>query len=209
MQKTKVSIVEDNHIYRDALLDYLSEYFICDIAVESVEDFLEQTATAGTPNVTLMDIELPGMSGIEGIELIRDRFPSVEIIMLTVFQDHDKIFRSLCAGASGYLLKNTPLEEIKGAIESLMERGAPMTPQIARKVLEHFFPGGRIKPKSTLTGREHEVVNALVDGLTYKQIAERLFVSLDTIRDHIRKIYRKLHVNSKAEVISKSLRGEI
>jgi DNA-binding NarL/FixJ family response regulator len=162
------------------------------------------------PDVILMDIGLPGMSGISGMRLIKDGHPDADIIMLTVYNDWQKIFDSLCAGASGYLLKNTPLAEIKKAIESVHCGGAAMSPEIARKVMEYFSPKHEpSKPESFLTPKEKEIVIGLVDGLSYKMIANRMSLSIDTIRFHIKNIYRKLQVNSKAEIISKSLRGEI
>jgi DNA-binding NarL/FixJ family response regulator len=167
-------------------------------------------ARADIPDLILMDIQLPGMSGIEGIGLIREKYPEIDIIMLTVYHDSHKIFNSLCAGASGYLLKHTSLPKIKDSILDLLEGGAPMSPQIARKVINHFQDQ---QPKknadSDLTPREHDIVNGLVDGLSYKMIADRYDISIDTVRAHIRNIYKKLHVNSKAEVIAKSLKGEI
>ena len=162
------------------------------------------------PDVVLMDIGLPGMSGIDGIRIIKDQHPDIDIIMLTVYHDSHKIFNSLCAGASGYLLKNTPLEEIKNSIETLHDGGAPMSPQIARKVIQYFQPGKKLlQKKSPLTPKEKEIVVGLVDGLSYKMIADRMDISIETVRYHIKNIYQKLHVHSKAEVISKSLRGEI
>ncbi len=162
------------------------------------------------PDVILMDIELPGMSGIDGMKLIKNQHPEVEIIILTVYHDSHKIFDSLCAGASGYLLKHTSLPEIKEAIETLVDGGSPMSPQIARKVIDYFKkPEVKKEPESELTPREQEIVVGLVDGLSYKMIADRMDIAIDTVRAHIRNIYKKLHVNSKAEVIAKSLRGEI
>ena len=132
--------------------------------------------------------------------------------MLDYLKSHDstKIFDSLVAGASGYLLKHTSLPEIHESIQTLLKGGAPMSPQIARKVIGHFNkPRKQAEEKSDLTLREQDIVNGLVDGLSYKLIADRYEISIDTVRAHIRNIYRKLHVNSKAEVIAKSLRGEI
>ncbi|HSD63195.1 MAG TPA: response regulator transcription factor, partial [Ignavibacteriaceae bacterium] len=159
--------------------------------------------------VALVDIGLPGISGINGIKILRKEYPDINIIMLTVYNDPARIFNSLCAGASGYLLKNTPLEEIKKSIEILDSGGSPMSPEIARKVIDYFNTGKSEGYKSDLTKKENEIVNALVDGLSYKLIADRMEISIDTVRFHIRNIYRKLHVNSKSEVISKSLKGEI
>lgn len=209
-----VGIVEDNKKIRDLIQRYLDmqEELTCPVAVDTVEEMLEYLEDDyALPDVILMDIQLPGMSGIKGIGLIKEKYPEIEIIMLTVYHDSHKIFNSLCAGASGYLLKHTTLPEIKESILNLMEGGAPMSPQIARKVITHF-QDREPKPSredSELTPREHDIVNGLVDGLSYKMIADRYDISIDTVRAHIRNTYKKLHVNSKAEVIAKSLKGEI
>jgi DNA-binding NarL/FixJ family response regulator len=208
---TQVGIIEDNKKIRQLMQRYLDmqEDMSCPVATESVEEMLEYLTKFSHPNVLLMDIQLPGMSGIEGMKIIQQKYPDIEIIMLTVYHDSHKIFDSLKAGASGYLLKHTSLPEIKDAIELLMQGGAPMSPQIARKVITHFNDRGQKQQESNLTNREQDIVNGLVDGLSYKLIADRLDISIDTVRAHIRNIYKKLHVNSKAEVIAKSLRGEL
>jgi len=208
----EIGIVEDNIKIRNLIQKFLDmqEKMSCQIAVDSVEEMLEHLKNNESPDVLLMDIQLPGMSGIEGISIIKKEYPDIEIIMLTIYHDSHKIFDSLVAGASGYLLKHTSLPEIKESIENLVEGGAPMSPQIARKVIEHFKkPEPEKNPDSDLTSREQDIVNGLVDGLSYKLIADRFDISIDTVRAHIRNIYKKLHVNSKAEVIAKSLRGEI
>jgi DNA-binding NarL/FixJ family response regulator len=207
----QVGIIEDNKKIRQLIQRYLDmqEDMSCPVATESVEEMLDYLTTYPHPNVLLMDIQLPGMSGIEGMKIIKHKYPDIEIIMLTVYHDSHKIFDSLKAGASGYLLKHTSLPEIKDAIELLMQGGAPMSPQIARKVITHFNDRGQKQQESNLTNREQDIVNGLVDGLSYKLIADRLDISIDTVRAHIRNIYKKLHVNSKAEVIAKSLRGEL
>lgn len=208
----EIGIVEDNIKIRNLIQKFLDmqEKMSCKIAVDSVEEMLEHLKDNESPDVLLMDIQLPGMSGIEGISIIKKKYPDIEIIMLTIYHDSHKIFNSLVAGASGYLLKHTSLPEIKESIENLVEGGAPMSPQIARKVIEHFKkPEPQKNPDSDLTSREQDIVNGLVDGLSYKLIADRFDISIDTVRAHIRNIYKKLHVNSKAEVIAKSLRGEI
>ena len=182
----------------------------CPVAVDSVEEMLDHLEKHERPEVILMDIQLPGMSGIKGMGIIKSKYPEIEIMMLTVYHDSHKIFDSLKAGASGYLLKHTSLPEIKESIENLLKGGAPMSPQIARKVISHFNEEAPKKnEESMLTNREQDIVNGLVDGLSYKLIADRYDISIDTVRAHIRNIYKKLHVNSKAEVIAKSLRGEI
>jgi len=207
-----VGIVEDNKKIRDLIQRYLDmqDELSCPVAVDSVEEMLEYLDEHPQPDVILMDIQLPGMSGIKGISLIKDKYSDIEIIMLTVYHDSHKIFNALRAGASGYLLKHTSLPEIKESIIKLVEGGAPMSPQIARKVINHFQENAPKKDSdSDLTPREHDIVNGLVDGLSYKMIADRYDISIDTVRAHIRNIYKKLHVNSKAEVIAKSLKGEI
>lgn len=206
-----IAIIEDITEIRESLQHYLKDQpnFICEQTAESVEEFLAGIKHFSEPDIILMDIGLPGISGITGMPIIRERIPSADIIMLTVYDDHNKIFQALCAGASGYLLKNTPFPRIKDAIEELYSGGAPMSPQIARKILDHFHAGKEHEKKSLLTEKEREIVAGLVDGLSYKMIAANLNNSLETIRHHIKNIYRKLHVNSKAEVISKSLKGEI
>lgn len=207
-----IGIVEDNKKIRDLIQRYLDmqDKMRCPVGVDSVEEMMEYLEENQKPDIILMDIQLPGMSGIEGIKLIKEKFPDIEIIMLTVYHDSHKIFNSLCAGASGYLLKHTSLPEIKESIETLLNGGAPMSPQIARKVIEHFQkPEPKKENKANLTPREQDIVTGLVDGLSYKMIADRYDISIDTVRAHIRNIYKKLHVNSKAEVIAKSLRGEI
>lgn len=207
-----VGIVEDNKKIRDLIQRYLDmqDEMSCPVAVDSVEEMLEYLKEHPAPDVILMDIQLPGMSGIKGISLIKQKYEDIDIIMLTVYHDSHKIFNALRAGASGYLLKHTSLPEIKESILKLIEGGAPMSPQIARKVINHFQENAPKKDsESDLTPREHDIVNGLVDGLSYKMIADRYDISIDTVRAHIRNIYRKLHVNSKAEVIAKSLKGEI
>ena len=207
-----VGIVEDNKKIRDLIQRYLDmqEELSCPVAVDSVEEMMDYLEEHDAPDVILMDIQLPGMSGIKGIGLIKEKYDDVDIIMLTVYHDSHKIFNALRAGASGYLLKHTSLPEIKESILKLVDGGAPMSPQIARKVINHFQENAPKKDSdSNLTPREHDIVNGLVDGLSYKMIADRYDISIDTVRAHIRNIYRKLHVNSKAEVIAKSLKGEI
>ncbi len=209
-----IAIVEDNEKIRDLIQKFLqmSADIRCDHAYGSVESLLQVMREGDLPDIILMDIDLEGMSGIDGMKLIKSKYPDIEIIMLTVYHDSHKIFNSLRAGASGYLLKHTSLPEIKEAIDVVLNGGSPMSPQIARKVITHFNTPeqpSEDKADSGLTMREQEIVVGLVDGLSYKMIADRMDISIDTVRAHIRNIYKKLHVNSKAEVIAKSLRGEI
>jgi DNA-binding NarL/FixJ family response regulator len=209
-----IAIIEDNVKIRDLIQQYLNMQtdIKCGFAASSVELLLSHLKEGFRPEIVLMDIDLEGMSGIDGMKLVKSQYPDVEIIMLTVYHDSHKIFTSLRAGASGYLLKHTSLPEIREAIDVVLAGGSPMSPQIARKVITFFNnPDDAMdaKPESGLTIREQEIVVGLVDGLSYKMIADRMDISIDTVRAHIRNIYKKLHVNSKAEVIAKSLRGEI
>jgi len=208
-----LAIVEDDAQIRSSIQMYLDIQgeFRCNFVCNSVESLLGQLQqTNKGPDVILMDIGLPGMSGIDGMKIINEKYPDIDIIMLTVYHDSEKIFQSLCAGACGYLLKNTPLPEIKEGILSLANGGSPMSPQIARKIVEFFNPAkNQVSNNSPLSIREKEIVVGLVDGLSYKMIADRMNISIETVRFHIKKIYKKLHVNCKAEVISKSLKGEI
>jgi DNA-binding NarL/FixJ family response regulator len=206
-----IVIVEDDQTIREAIKEFLdnSDNLSCNNAFDSVESLLSYLSEENKPDIILMDIGLPGMSGISGIKLLKEKFPEINTIMLTIYHDTHKIFQSLCAGASGYLLKNAPFSEIKKAIEVVSEGGSTMSPQIARKVIEHFQSGEKINSESKLTDKEKEIVSCLVDGLSYKMIATQEKISIETVRSHIKNIYKKLQVHSKAEVIKKSLTGEI
>lgn len=206
----RVGIVEDDKEIRGAVKEYLDDQrdFKCSLACESVELFMNQLNEETLPNIILMDIGLPGMSGINGIKLIKEQYPDINIIVFTVYHDSDKIFQSLCAGASGYLLKNAPFSELKRAISIVHEGGASMSPQIARNVIE-FFQAPKRKPESVLTDKEREIVMGLVDGMSYQMIADQSYISIETVRSHIKNIYKKLQVHSKAELIKKSFEGNI
>ena len=205
----KIAIIEDDLELKNLLEEYLNNLnnFECSIAVDSVEGFFEELNNGNSPEIIISDIGLPGLSGDEGLIKIKEALPEVDVVMLTVHQDDEKIFKCLKNGASGYILKNAPLSEIKDYIDILSSGGAPMSPQIARKVVDFFQPHKKLE--TPLTERENDVVNALVEGLSYKLIASKLDISIDTVRQHIRNVYRKLSVNSKAEVIAKKYRGEI
>ena len=160
-------------------------------------------------DIVLMDIGLPNISGIEGVRTVKNRYPEIQVLMFTVFEDDEKIFAAIRAGASGYILKKTPPPEILKAIRELYTGGAPMSPSIARKVIHAF----QSEPSSAmedykLTTREKEILYSLVDGLSYKKIAEKYVVSISTIRTHICNIYHKLHVNSKSQAVAKILQGK-
>ena len=151
--------------------------------------------------VFLLDINLPGLSGIEGIPMIKERVENAEIIMISVLSDTQSIFNAICAGASGYIDKEVPLSQIKESILALRQGGSPITPSIARKVFDYFQPQNQVEEQ--LTDREQSVVRGIVDGLSYKLIADRLGISIDTVRKYIKSVYGKLHINSKGELIAK------
>ena len=166
------------------------------------------------PDVVLMDIEMPGMTGIEAVKAIKKEFPQVQILMQTVFEDDDRVFDSICAGASGYLLKNFLNTRLVDAIRELQFGGSPMSPSVARKVLNKMQSvASVIKPEEApnyhLTSREKEVLGCLVNGQSYKMIAAELFISYETVRSHVKKIYEKLHVASLTEVVAKAINQRI
>ena len=206
----KLVIIEDDSEIRNGLKRYLSlqKDIHCRICAESYEAFSQQIDDSTAIDVVLTDIGLPGKSGIEGIPLIKKAFPAANVLMLTVYNDADRIFKALCAGANGYLLKNTPLPKIAEAIRNVHRGDAAMSPSIARKVIAYFQPK-RPSRSEQLTAREQQIVSAIVEGLSYKLVADRLGISFETVKQHIKNIYKKLHINSKAELIRKSFNGEI
>lgn len=210
MSGMKLAIIEDDILIQESLRDFFDaqpKIQLLSIAA-SVEDFLKDISSAmHVPNVLLLDINLLGMSGIDGIPLILNELPNVDIIMLTTFEDNDSIYKALCAGACSYLSKKTPLKKILEAVEIVNHGGSFMSPSIARKIVNHFAPK-RVK-SNLLTSRQRDIVAGIVEGKSYKMIAEDLFVSLDTVRSHIKNIYKTLEINSKAELIKKSYDNEL
>jgi DNA-binding NarL/FixJ family response regulator len=211
---TVVWIVEDNRTFRKglaALVDQDTE-MCCPVSVESCEEALESLSGQPPPDIVLMDIGLPGIDGIDGAREIRLRAPSTRVIMLTVQEEDENIFRAICAGASGYLLKPLPSEKILEAIRQVREGAAPINGFIARRVLEMFSryavgPAGR--GQYGLTSRERQILSYLVDGSTMRQIASALEVSYHTIDAHLRSIYEKLHVHSRSAAVAKALRERL
>lgn len=205
----KIALIEDDKVVRNNLAEFFSRQpgLACVISAGSVDDFFEKAAKVSELDIVLSDIGLPGMTGIEAIPLIKKKFTDVSIVILSVYADSDRIFKALCAGAVGYLQKDTPAEEILESINIIIKGGSAMSPTIARKVVDYFAP--KRTYNEPLTAKEQQVITAMVDGLSYKMIASRLGITLETVRQHIKNIYRKLHVNTKGEVIVKSLKGEI
>ncbi len=204
----KISIVEDDKEIRESLAILIegTDGFSCISHYGSVELALEKIEQ-DAPNVILMDINLPGMSGIEGVKLIKEKMPDCEIIMQTISENDKDVFDSLCAGACGFLKKNTPPAKLLDAITEAINGGAPMNMDIARLVVNSFKP--EQSKNNPLTDREKEVLRNLCDGKSYKMIAGDLFVDINTVKFHIRNIYRKLEVNSKGEAIVKAMKEHL
>ena len=200
----RIGIVEDDERLRTDFVKLIDESgdMHCVGAYASGEAALAELPSAA-PDVVLMDINLPGMSGIETVRHLRALLPTVQMMMMTVFDDTTSVFESLKAGASGYLLKRAPVSELLAAIRSVAGGGAPMSGVIARKVVQYFGQHGPAPEVQTLTAREHEVLVALSRGEQYKEIAATLGISINTVRRHIMAIYEKLHVNSRLEAVGK------
>lgn len=205
---TKVWVVEDNETLRRTVARVLDRQkdMKCVHQYERCEDAIEALVAGERPDVMLFDIGLPGMSGIEGIRRIKTALPEIEILVFSVFDDNEKVFNAICAGASGYLLKTSSMGEIPDAIREIQAGGAPINALIARRVLDMFSD---LAPQSRdygLTEREKEVLEQMVEGLTKKEIADQLDLSFHTVDKHIRGIYSKLHVNTMTGAVAKALK---
>lgn len=201
----KVAIVEDNKTTRESLetIVNMSPDNRCVCTCATAEDAL-RSLPAERPDVVLMDIQLPKMSGVECVAELKTLLPSVQVIMVTVYQDPDQIFRALRAGASGYILKRTTPGKVLNAIRDVQLGGVPMSAEIARKVLKYFQAQPISAPEvNKLTPREREILDLIVPGYSNKEIADRLNISIESIRWHLKKIYHKLHVHSRTEAASK------
>ena len=210
MNPIRLALIEDDPEVQQLLQQYLCRQpeFTCVIVADSAEAFLRALPDALPPQVVLLDLGLPGLSGLELLPLLRQRLPDAEVLVQTAFDDPDHIYQALCGGASGYVLKNTQLPQLKAALLEVMQGGAFFSRTVARRVLQHFKPTPATRP-SLLSEREAEVLKAIVDGLGDKQIAARLDVAVVTIRTHVRTIYRKLQVNSRSELLSRVARGQL
>ncbi|MFZ4619953.1 MAG: response regulator [Bacteroidota bacterium] len=203
----RVVLVEDHPMYREIVSEVIgsTDGYELTAVFENVNDALSSMPEC---DVVLMDIGLPGRSGIEGVQELKKRSASPRIVMLTNYADDDKIMQAIFAGADGYLLKQTPGKKLLEAIQETVNGGTSMTPFVARRVLEAFKTRGEVKEKSDqqISEREQEVLALLVQGLNYKQIAEKIFISPETVRNHIRNIYEKLHVHSRSEAVAKAIK---
>lgn len=208
----KIALFEDDKILREMLFQLIhgTPGFTCTGAFPDAEDIIHKIEKA-EPDVVLMDIHMPGMSGIEAVRLIKKKFPAVNILMQTVFDEDEIIFEAICAGASGYLLKNTPPAKVLEALQEVNSGGAPMSASVARKLLDTFQKNMFFQKQDgfNLSAREKEVLQHLVKGMSYKMIADKCGISIDTIRFHVKNIYEKLHVNSKSEAVVKAIQNRI
>lgn len=207
----RIVIFEDNNDFIDSLTELIANadgmelvgvYYNCKNVVKNVAHH--------SPDVVLMDIDMPVENGLQGLRSLRATGNEVSILMLTVFDDNDRVFQAICFGASGYILKRTAPEKITEAIREAHSGGAPMTPSVAKQVLKLFSqPFQKSAELQTLTAREHDVLSLLVRGYSYKMAAGELKVGIETLRYHIKNIYAKLHVNSKSEAVAKAIQHKL
>jgi DNA-binding NarL/FixJ family response regulator len=217
MEKTRLAIVEDNHTLRQRLVEHLKFYEGLDVVLavgsgEALMDILKDRSLGQMPEVILMDIELPGISGIEATARVKALHPGIDILMHTVFEDTERLFESVRVGASGYLLKDEPTDKVVEAVEQLKGGGAPMSPTMARKMLGFIRLQSATPTREEsfdLSDRELDILQLLVDGLNYKEIGDKLFISPQTVRSHIKNIYKKMHVHSRAEAVRVALKKRL
>lgn len=207
----KAAVIEDMKDIRDGLTTLINftEGFRCTGSYRSMEEALARIE-ADVPDVLLSDIGLPGMSGIQGIRLIKDRYPEMQVLMLTVYDDDDRIFDALCAGASGYLLKRTPPAKLLDSIREAMSGGAPVSPEVASRVIKFFREFHNAEREDyDLTPHETRLLKLLTEGYNYQSAAEKLGVSYNTVKFHVRHIFDKLQVHSKSEAVLKAMRDRL
>lgn len=209
-QRMKIAIIEDHVEFRQSLEFLFNSFSDYELAGSfgSVEAFMQQAVEA---QVMLLDINLPGMSGLEALPLLKKRFPAMHIIMLTILDDDQHIMTAISQGADGYILKKSQPQKILDAVQQVFEGGASLTPQVARQVLAYFYKQNQPGPKNQdeLTQREREILALITQGEATEHIAEKLFISTQTVRNHIKNIYGKLQVHSRAQAVSKALRERL
>lgn len=208
----KVAIFEDNKMLRESLQQLVNNAgdMVCTGAFADANKLIRNMQLAN-PDVVMMDINMPGISGIEAVQAIKEKFPQVNILMQTVFEDNDKIFAAICAGASGYMLKKTAPSKMIEAIRETYLGEAPMTASVAVKVLQMFRLQTNVVTNEfiDLSKREKEILTLLVKGQSYKAVASACFISIDTVSTHVRHIYEKLHVHSKSEAVAKAINQKL
>jgi DNA-binding NarL/FixJ family response regulator len=204
----RVAVFEDNKKLRESLVQLINdaEGMICTGAFADANRLIQNMQQAN-PDVVMMDINMPGVSGIEAVSIIKAKFPHVQVLMQTVFDNDDKIFAAICAGASGYMLKKTPPQKMIEAIQETQLGGAPMTASVAIRVLQMFRSQASAQKSEfiDLSEREREILGLLVKGKSYKAVAADCFISIDTVSTHVPHIYEKLHVHSKSEAVAKAI----
>lgn len=206
----KLLIYEDNSRLRQSLELLLGEGSGFEVLAAFPDcDNVEKQVSSLAPELVVMDIDMPGIGGIKGVKIIKTNFPEVKVIMHTVFDDDNRIFESICAGADGYMLKNTSPVKLIQSLQELSEGGAPMSPFVAQKVFQHFRQKSAIADSFNLTSREKEILEWLVKGNSYKMIADKSSISTDTVKKHLQNIYHKLHVNCGTEAVAKALQHKI
>lgn len=212
MEKVIIHIVEDNKVIRDSVKKFISfhEEFAIDVVETSADSFLLKNIQhpLEITQILLLDIGLPGTSGIEAIPLILDKYPDLNIVMLTTYEEEDLILKALCSGACSYISKKATLEDIVEALRIVAKGGSYMSPSIAREIVNHLM-GGRMSKATILSDRQKEILERLVDGKSYQTIASELFISVETVRTHVKKMYKVLHVNNKTEAITQYMMGYI
>jgi len=204
--KKRVLIVEDDQEIRNSfsLIVNSSQKFMVVNSYANCEEAIDNISR-DKPEIVLMDIELPGINGIQGTKTIKDKFPHIDIVMVTVYEDSELVFEALKAGAAGYITKSANYMELLSALEEIVKGGAPMSSRIARMVIDNFH----VNPNSPLTKRETEILQLISEGKTYTQISEELFISKETAKTHIKNIYSKLQVNCKSEAIAKATQEKL
>lgn len=212
MDKTLVSIIEDNRVIRENLSKFIGfhEEFQVKLVCENVSIFLESffLNTQQWQHILLLDIGLPGISGLDAIPIILEKYPDIIIVMLSTYEEEDVILKAICAGATSYVSKKSTLEEIVEALRIAASGGSYMSPSIAREIVNHLM-GGKISKATILSDRQREILQKMVDGKSYQTIANELFISVETVRTHIKKLYRVLNVNNKTEAITQYMKGLI
>jgi DNA-binding NarL/FixJ family response regulator len=208
----RITLFDDNATRRDGvklLLDNSPGFMSAGI-FEDCSHLIENILQS-EPHVVLMDIDMPGINGIEAVKIIKQEFPDMPVMMQTVFDHDEKIFQSILAGATGYMLKKTSPAKLLEAIKEIYEGGAPMTPEIAIKVLQFFREKKthKLQMENLLTDKEREIISSLVDGLSYKMIADKYAISYHTVNFHVRNIYKKMHVHNVSEAVAKAIKEKI
>jgi len=208
----KVALCEDNDSFRESLQQFIEDTpgFAITTSTSSANE-LDELISTTRPDVILMDIDMPGISGIQATGLVKSKFPDIQVLILTVYDDDEKIFNAILAGANGYLLKKTSPAKILEAITEVHEGGASMSASIVKRVLLYFNRQAGVGATNdyTLSQREFEILKCLVNGDSYKMIADNCRISIGTVRTHISNIYKKLHINSKSEAVAKAIKERL